>query len=190
LASDAGESELSEGSASRIDPRFDPRFQRGYAPETHGESDISEVRRVVPVPALPRESAAEPAVDATAAAAEDSAPARADDTADTAPSRPVATADAELATFLDDSGAVAPARFDAWFGAGWAIAVLATVVGASLWWASIMGETYSGPVSASERWLQVVGWALAPSLVEAGLLGIVVMLVWAGVRHARQEAAA
>ena len=181
---------MSGGSASRIDPRFDPRFQRGYAPEIHGaSSDISDVRRVVPVPPLPREGAAEPVVDATAVA-EDSAPARADDTADTAPSGPVATADAELATFLDDSGAVAPARFDAWFGAGWAITVLATVVGASLWWASIMGETYSGTVSASERWLQVVGWTLAPSLVEAGLLGIVVMLVWAGVRHARQEAAA
>jgi hypothetical protein len=179
---------VSEGTVPGIDPRFDPRFQRGYAPDTHGgSSDISEVRRVVPVPPLPPESAAGPAVDATAAVAEDAAPVQADDTA---PPGPVATADAELATFLDDSGAVAPARFDAWFGAGWAITVLVTVVGASLWWASVMGETFTGPVRASERWLQVVGWTLAPSLVEAGLLGIVAMLVWAGVRHARREAAA
>jgi hypothetical protein len=36
--------------------------------------------------------------------------------------------------------------------------------------------------------LQYAGWTIAPSLVQGGLLGIVGMLVWTGVRHARLEA--
>ena len=52
-----------------------------------------------------------------------------------------------------------------------------------------MTETYTGgPSSQGDRWLQVVGWTFAPSMVQGGVLGIVVMLVWTGLRHVRRTA--
>ena len=50
-----------------------------------------------------------------------------------------------------------------------------------------MAENPFSGVSQSDRWLQYVGWIVAPALIQGGLLGIVAMLVWTGIRWARRH---
>ncbi|GAA4379668.1 hypothetical protein [Agromyces bauzanensis] len=91
-----------------------------------------------------------------------------------------------LAALFETPSPERPSSIAPWFIAGWGVAVVASVVGVALWWSSIVSQDfYSGPSNESDRWLQLLGWMVAPSLVEAGLLGLVAMLVWTGVRHAR-----
>ena len=178
---------MSDGAAPRIDRRFDPRFQRGYVPDAGEPASAPEPE---PVPAAP-------SVEATAAAV-----ARPDGSAapgvgrQRSPDPPAGSrleshssimeSEEELApaVFLDDSGDGEPSRIGPWFAAGWAVAAVATVVGIGLWWASVTSENFYGPSSESERWLGIVSWTVAPSLIQAGLVAAVAMLVWSGVRHA------
>ena len=80
-----------------------------------------------------------------------------------------------------------PSPADPWFLAAWAVAVLAVVIGGAFWWAGMMAENPFSGVNQSDRWLQYVGWVVAPPLVEGGLIGIVAMLVWTGIRRARRQ---
>ncbi len=64
---------------------------------------------------------------------------------------------------------------------------MALALGASLALAGIMTENWMGPSNESDRWLQVIGWTVGPALVQGGLLGVVVMLVWTGLRRVRRE---
>lgn len=188
---------MSDGAAPRIDPRFDPRFQRGYVPDAATPPSPESQQQHEPERVAPNAEAS-----ATAAPRPDGSAGRraAGDARHPAPGAPAASgparhpsieeaneADPVLAVLLDKPPQGESSRFAPWFMAGWAVAVIATIVGAGLWWASVSSENYYGPVSQSERWLQMVGWTVAPSLIQAGLLGCVAMLVWTGVRHAARR---
>jgi hypothetical protein len=177
---------VSDGAAPRIDPRFDPRFQRGYVPDatTPPSGPGSEPERT---PELKPKRALEPEPAQRAQIAE--APVAVAPRQEPGPARRPSIVDADVeqsafAVFSDEPRPAESSRIEPWFAAGWVVAVIATLVGAGLSWASVSSENYYGPVSQSERWLQIVGWTVAPSLIQAGLVALVAMLVWAGVRHA------
>ncbi|WP_136708195.1 hypothetical protein [Agromyces sp. H66] len=201
---------MSEGKAPRIDPRFDPRFQRGYVPdaaagaaETPGApsapttghdaaapmrppatSEVPPIPGDAPVGGAAGRSVGPPAHPAVVGERPPGGAASAGTDARSAipEDEPVLT-DIFGPSSVEESRSIAP-----WFIAGWGVAVVATVVGVALWWTSIANQNYySGPVDESDRWLQAFGWMVAPSLIEAGLLAIVAMLVWTGVRHARRH---
>ena len=175
---------------SGIDPRFDPRFQRGYVPDVTEEHQHATVPResVVAPPARPTRP---PSDSATAPEAvpistrptpeDDRAPRAGADDGDP----PEPSPDAFETTFdeVDDE----PSPADPWFIAAWAVAALAVVIGGAFWWAGMMAENPFSGARQSDRWLQYVGWVVAPALVQGGLIGIVAMLVWTGIRRARRH---
>jgi hypothetical protein len=191
---------VSETNARSIDPRFDPRFQRGYVPDASAppaaESDAVRPAPTAPTaPAVPTAPSPAPAAAAPAPAIADAPlpatpePIRSEPIAEVVRERPSATPEtdpepvfAALTDPDDDSSGIAP-----WFIAGWGVSVVAVILGISLWWASITSRSYyGGPSNESDRWLQAFGWMVAPTLIEVGILSVVVMLVWAGIRHARR----
>ncbi|WP_448808317.1 hypothetical protein [Agromyces bauzanensis] len=190
---------MSEAKAP-IDPRFDPRFQRGYVPDAAAPA-AAEAPMVPTAPEVPASAPTPASVDDPVTATdgpEAEVPARPADPEPVRPAGDDASApigarspsdpepESALAALFEPSSQ-ASSTFAAWFTAGWGVSVVAAVLGVSLWWASIASQNYySGPGNESDRWLQAFGWMVAPSLVEAGLLGLVVMLVWTGLRHARR----
>ncbi len=178
---------MSENTVPRIDPRFDPRFQRGYDPDvaaTAPNDAAVSAPRDAPLPPVlspapdPHRPPREPHSGTPSQSACDSA--------HDVDSR--AIHDAELAWLEEeDSGPSAP---DPWFLGAWTVAVVAFALGATLALAGIMGEDYmGGPLDEGQRWLQLLGWTVAPAIAQGGLVGIVVMLVWTGVRYARRSVA-
>jgi hypothetical protein len=178
-----------------IDPRFDPRFQRGYDGEvdapvapfvdegTAADAAASVVERSTDV----GQRAVAPVADAPAAAEPVRRPAPA-----TAPAaRPAASTEPDEADdvfppeFAEADDEPSPA--DPWFLAAWGVAVIAIVVGGAFWWAGLMADNPFSGVNQSDRWLQYVGWVVAPSLIQGGLLGLVAMFVWTGIRWARRH---
>lgn len=171
---------------SGIDPRFDPRYQRGYVQDTAAAEAGDQPSAIViapadsmpPEPATPvgrPEQTSEPRPERGGPRVHAAAPER----------RPEAEDDDVLPAFdeVDDE----PSPADPWFVAAWAVAVLAVVIGGAFWWAGMMAENPFSGVSQSDRWLQYVGWVVAPALVQGGLIGIVGMLVWTGIRRARRQ---
>ncbi|TYL53320.1 hypothetical protein [Agromyces mariniharenae] len=180
-----------------IDPRFDPRFQRGY----EGDADASVAP---PLDAEPEADAAAPVVERSTpggspapAAAWTPAPA-ASVSPDRARTPAPAPAPAESASPADPEDDVlfppefaeaddGPSPAEPWFLAAWGVAVIAIVVGGAFWWAGLMADNPFSGVNQSDRWLQYVGWVVAPSLIQGGLLGLVAMFVWTGIRWARRH---
>ncbi|WP_448002519.1 hypothetical protein [Agromyces bauzanensis] len=191
---------MNEAKAPRIDPRFDPRFQRGYVPDAAAGAAPSPLEPRVPastpsaptaaVPPAPHDSGPKPAEPPSPREAQAVPEVTAVDVAAPgADARHPSVPEDEpgLAALFETPSADRPSSIAPWFVAGWGVAVVATVIGVALWWGAIASESfYSGPSNESDRWLQLLGWMVAPSLVEAGLLGLVAMLVWTGVRHARR----
>ena len=68
------------------------------------------------------------------------------------------------------------------------MSAVALALGAGLFFTAMMGQSVYGGIASNDMWLQYAGWTIAPALVQAGMLGIVGMLVWTGVRHARAHA--
>lgn len=190
---------MSETNTRSIDPRFDPRFQRGYVPDASappeaGSDAVRPAPTVPTVPAVPTAPSPAPADAAPAPAIPDAPlpatpePIRSEPIAEVVRDRPAATPETDREPVFgalvdpdDDASSITP-----WFMAGWGVSVIAAVVGVALWWAGVATESFYGPTNESERWLQVIGWSVAPALIEVGLIGVVVMLVWAGIRHARR----
>ena len=177
---------MSEGATTGIDPRFDPRYQRGYTghgvPEAPGadaaSAPSSGVSRVPEPPesvrslmAPSRDRAADHAVEVSARAA------GADDDPET------------FSGWITETEPAPETGVDRPFLAAWAVAAAALAIGAALFWAGISSFDYFGPSNEADRVLQTVSWTVAPSLVEVGCLGVVVMLVWTGLRRARAQAA-
>jgi hypothetical protein len=206
--------QVGESSAQRIDPRFDPRFQRGYVPGETGGSSASDASPdpAAPTPATsPAETGAADAPPAPSRGAADAPPAPSRAGARTsvasgeasaqgagagavaerpAPAGPGAESAAEVVSWFDEPEPEPdPPSADPWFLGAWTVSVVAFALGATLVLAGIMSEGYYGTPNESERWLQIVGWTVAPSLMQGGLLGIVVVLVWTGLRHARRAEA-
>lgn len=180
---------MSEGPETGIDARFDPRFQRGYVPDaaTTPQSTDSAAQ---PVVALPRRHAVDVPVEPV----------------EPVPSDPVPSVDAEpeasrggarqlvadaaashdrLPAEADDDDAFAgeerltPTRW-MWIALGACVAFV--VVGAVAFWVQASDPSnYIGGVRAGiDETFRLIVNTLAPALVQAGLIGIVVVLVtWA-----------
>jgi hypothetical protein len=218
---------MTETDTGRLDPRYDPRFQRGYAgaPATDAAADATPPEAELDVP-RPDTAIVEPqvdaAVDARADAAVDARPdaavldARRDAAVDARPdaavldARPDAAADATRpadpaqpsAAGADPAAASVPALdrvdrapeveasdasgADPWFVGAWALSAVVLVVGAGLIWGGVMTQEFFGPTDESDRLLQLAGWTIGPALVQVGLLGVVGMLGWSGVRYGRR----
>lgn len=195
---------MSETDARRLDPRYDARFQRGYAGEGRPDaaadaSETVESPHAVPQPAetvaAPAEAAREPAPPAPAPALEPPEPSALAALADPAsaseplpgPAPTVVAGDGAAAR--DEQDAPADSRRpDFWFLGAWVLAGGALVIGAALYWSGIMAQDFFGPTDESDRLLQLAGFTIGPALVQVGLLGLVGLLGWAGVRHARASA--
>ncbi|GGI44996.1 hypothetical protein BCL57_000740 [Agromyces flavus] len=187
-----------------FDPRYDARYQRGWAP---GESDDPEPDD----PAAPEDPAAladraDPPTD----------PVMASPVPDLAASGPVAAPapwndphpgpEAEPEPLAVDASEPVPSitpspspadvegRRDAAriiriaLGVSWAIAIAATLVGAGLIWSLIAVEDPFGIPAGGEVELMIRTLAqfVAPSLLSTGLLGMVALLVVDGLRRARR----
>ena len=162
---------MSEGSATGMDPRFDPRFQRGYSHEATevpvlDEGPTTDAAALpspddVEVPVAPALAGPpEPATEAAAVAQEASPDPG-------TPPHPVAT-----------QGPV-PTR---WLWIALAACAGFVVLGSAAFWVQATDPSnYIGGVRAGlDETVRLVVNALAPALVEAGLVGIVVVLVfWA-----------
>ena len=206
---------MSEGSATGIDPRFDPRFQRGYVPDAAAAPQVTDAAAapidVGPVrdrddgaaevlPALIRESGAARGLGSTAPTDGSASTRRASTgptsagptsthpTVSPAPTDDeVADADAVVASdgrfpeedVLAEDEHLSPTRW-LWIALGACVAFV--VVGAVAFWVQASDPSnYIGGVRAGiDETFRLVINALAPALVQAGVIGIVVVLVtWA-----------
>jgi len=194
---------VNEDPAPIIDPRFDPRFQRGYVhsgdgarsgsvPNASAESEapVSSdtpakndlvleppvVERVQPSQGNPVARAESPAPTVVPPVVDPEGPA-----AGPSPHAPVAGPD--TVPERDDG----PSPRDPWFLAAWGVAVAVVVVGSGLWWTALFNRDYLGPPPESDVWLEAIAWSSAPALAQAGLIAMVGLLVWTGVRHARRH---
>ena len=190
-------------SRERIDPRYDPRFQRGYVggeadapPHAEAPTSTSPVIAPVPVTREPRErvesdpTRAEPEPEPEPPAipephvAERSEPgaAAADRAAGTAgaadPADPADPADAGPADPESDLHA------RAWLIAGWLFS--GAILAGGLWWAwtaAIDPRYYTGmgnPTSDAFFFLQ---WTVPPAMVMIGAIGAVVVTTFAGLHQ-------
>ena len=183
---------MADGTATGIDPRYDPQFQRGYV--GHSASQGKEPTRRAPAPSRmepPRSARGAPTV--STATIDDRPSMSPSSSQPVAAMAPVGDADAgpvrgpAIESLFDEPGPVAPASADPWFLGAWTIAVLAVALGAALFLAGIMADYGMSMPSYNDRWLQTVAWTVAPSLVQGGMVGVVGMLVWTGLRHAQRE---
>jgi hypothetical protein len=208
---------VSEGSATGIDPRFDPRFQRGYVPDAAGAPQVTDAAAaaapvgVEPVrdhddgpaevlQALLRASGEARGLGSSAPADANASTGRASTErtstgrASTGPTASPATTDHEVADadavvasdgrfpeedVLAEEEHLSPTRW-MWIALGACFAFV--VVGAVAFWVQASDPSnYIGGVRAGiDETFRLVINALAPALVQAGVIGIVVVLVtWA-----------
>ena len=209
---------MTESNATGVDQRYDPRYQRGYAGGAETDAPASPSRSSRPLQRLQpsaqqRDSLQERERRASERTArpippeyQDFAPegratssgtpprASADPTTgarrDAEPTEPQAEGESASVAWFDESGAASasPGSADPWFLGAWAASAVALALGAGLFFTAMMGQSVYGGIASNDMWLQYAGWTIAPALVQAGLLGIVGMLVWTGVRHARAHA--
>jgi hypothetical protein len=168
-----------------IDPRFDPRFQRGYAP------DSAEVTDSGASADGPDRMAGGDAAEGVTAAPPSPAPARADSPNPVEPTPPEAArpldpvaADVPVpeggdSSQPEDEGGVASAT--RWLWVALASCAAFTAIGALLYWnlandqQRFMGAIGTPPEEAFRLFATV----LSPALVQAGVVGMVIVLaVW------------
>jgi hypothetical protein len=209
---------MTDSNATGVDPRYDPRFQRGYSGEMETDASGSPSpsrpprRSGSPQPTRPqRESLEELERRASERTARPHPPeyerfAPEERTVSSAPladasaQAPVAAGDraqhgvdphtdrdSVSVAWFDESGAASTGSADPWFLGAWVMSAVALALGAGLFLSAVMAQDPYGGGNLSDRWLQYAGWTIAPSLVQGGLLGVVAMLVWTGVRRARAQ---
>lgn len=189
---------MSEGrSAQGIDPRFDPRFQRGYVPSPESERAVVEAppQKFVRSPNAPAAPApgrlppvagrsVEPVEQAHVATPPANSEVRSADAAE-----PVASA--EIAAFeeADTEPASEPHTISRrWIVAAWAVAIAALALGFWLFW-NVAGDRgmYYGTASYDPV-LEQAAWTIAPPLMQAGAIGVVILLAWQAIRRAQRNA--
>lgn len=169
---------MSDGATTDIDPRFDPRFQRGYSGGVADAASSPAALRVPEPPESMRSRIAQANIGAPVPAPAAATVARAADLHD----------DPELfAGWVSEAELASEARADRPFLTAWAVSAAAVIIGAALLWTGISSANYFGPSTESDRVIQTLSWSVAPPLLQAGLLGVVVMLVWSGIRRARVQ---
>ena len=185
---------MSEGSATGIDPRFDPRFQRGYVPDVAAAPQVTDAA-AAPVDVEPVGDRDDGSAEVLQALIRESGEARGlgssaptDGSASTAPaSTGLTDADAVVASdsrfpeedVRPEEVHLSPTRW-MWIALGACVAFI--VVGAVAFWVQASDPSnYIGGVRAGiDETFRLVINALAPALVQAGVIGIVVVLVtWA-----------
>ncbi|MFB6612426.1 hypothetical protein ACFCVO_19050 [Agromyces sp. NPDC056379] len=190
---------MSDDATSGLDPRFDPRYQRGYDGSDAAEQSLpSDQHRSEP----PTGPVAHP-LDAGDRSAADPRPPVTEGTT----SRPAAASTSPSAR--EDAGAVGigvgadsdhdepefetqagaepepeSRRVGRWFAAAWAMLGISLVVGLAVTWAvNSDPNTYTG-INSNDL-LRQMSWMIAPNLVRFGLIGTVGLTVWIGVRQVR-----
>ncbi|MDQ0577735.1 hypothetical protein [Agromyces albus] len=192
---------MSEGrSAQGIDPRFDPRFQRGYVPSPESEAAAVEtppqkVVRSPPAPTapapgrIPRLAArsAEPAEHAHVAM-----PPTTSEVASADAAEPDASVDPAVFVEPDlegvDEAEERPTRWR-WLWIALGASVGCVMLGVGLFWsyASDPGGYMGRPGTGYDATLAQFVMSLAPGLVQAGVIGVVVALASMAIFGRRKE---
>ena len=194
-------------SRERIDPRYDPRFQRGYVggeadapPHAEAPTSTSPVVSPVPVTREPRErvesdpTRPEPEPDPQAIpeprVAERSEP-RAAAAADPADGEVRAADPADdvigAADRPSDAGPADPEsdlRARAWLIAGWLFS--GAILAGGLWWAwtaAIDPRYYTGIGNSTSDAFFFLQWTVPPAMVMIGAIGAVVVTTFAGLHQ-------
>jgi hypothetical protein len=194
-----------------IDPRFDPRFQRGYVPDAAAAMSA-------PVPPLRAPTVSASAPNADSAASDDPAAAilgllahaQAEQLARTGHERDDADAvddervepdspaftwavEPQLRPQLQpqlDAGPVVDASPARWFWIALAACILFVVVGVALFWNGASDRTtFMTAPSGVEGVFYQYSMMLAPALVQAGTIGAVAVLVMWAIRGRRTAGA-
>lgn len=191
---------MSEGrSAQGIDPRFDPRFQRGYVPSPESEAAAVETppQKVVRSPRGPTAPvsgrlpplAARPTGPAEHAnvAAPPHAEVRSTDAAEPDASvDPVVFVDPDL-DVVDESEEGRTRWRWLWIALGASVGCVMLGVGMFWSYASDPGGYMGRPATGYDATLAQFSMALAPGLVQAGVIGMVVALASMAIFGRRKE---
>jgi len=171
---------VSDGAAADMDPRFDPRFQRGYSGDGAIPTDAAATplpQAATPLPAAPR------VPDPPTAAPDAIAPTQRIAAMPSRPAADVVPGAGELVAPLGDHGAVleddattGEPTTRTWLIAGWV--VTAAAFGLGLWWSwSVHSDIglYTGGMTSGDQVFRELGWALSPALLTGGAIGAVVV---------------
>lgn len=180
---------MSDDATTGIDPRFDPRFQRGYVPSPESERTVVEppqkVVRPARVPAPPAARRLPPVAARPAGTTEQAhvaTPPTNSEVRSADAAEPVASV--EMAAFEEPEPDTISRR---WIVAAWVVAIGALALGFWLFW-SVNGDLgmYTGS-SSIDPVLQQAAWTIAPPLMQAGGVGFVVLLAWQAIRRAQRN---
>ncbi|MFC9917490.1 hypothetical protein [Agromyces binzhouensis] len=196
-----------------FDPRFDPRYQRGWSGRSEDDSAPGEPGPSVEATSAPPATAPDGSPEGSRPDPSDGPdttgpdPAGRDTTGpdttgpdttgpdttgrpDAADPEPAGTAPTTAdPTSRNDRPHVpdghAARIMRAAVGGAWAVALLAVVFGAGLvWWRLTRGDTYYATRDAGDIMVETLALSVAPSLLAAGLAGVVVLTVADGLRRA------
>ena len=191
---------MSDGTATGIDPRYDPQFQRGYVrPDVPTEGRVTRPalsRPSAPAAPPPLDNAVEfmqsafiqSAVDRAAAAdrvafnrigSAGEPPRELDDEPAAPRDAPATPPDAQTAP-ADDPDDV---HLRLWFIAGWVLTGAMFAVGASWVWAVYSDPRYYTGSAPVDMVFQQLMWTLAPGIMQVGAVGLVLVTTLAGARQ-------
>jgi hypothetical protein len=169
----------------RFDPRFDPRFQRGYEPPTDSARPAPDAAAPV-APIIAAQAEQDPGAGPGAAARSAPDAAVEDEPAAGAPDAQAAPAAAPDPT----AGALGRAGADRarpWLIAAWIVAAGVIATGSVLVGIAVTSVRVIQPTGTIDQavMVQVTSFSIAPSLIEIGVIGLVVLIAVSGVRRAR-----
>lgn len=172
---------MSSSSTPEIDPRFDPRFQRGYSGEGQA-APVSEPDE----PALFRSPIRDTGGSRDGMMpSTDSVPHVEDPPVTDAAPPPASEPNApDPGVEVEYPGT--PLRI--WFVAAWILAAAAILLGTGLIWAGNSDTGFYTGTSSNDV-LRNLSWIVGPSLLRFGLIAAVGVTTWAGVRQATRHEA-
>lgn len=163
---------MSDGAAAGIDPRFDPRYQRGYdghgATGGAGDASVQPMPTVmrVPDPPAPERITVSPRIVSMPLVANDDAP---------DPDATPAAHGTGGESFEGPAGSDGPTA-RSWLITGWTMT--AVVFGIGLWWSwSVHSDVgrYLGGIASGDLAFYELGWSVSPALMTGGAVGAVVV---------------
>ncbi|MEF3402725.1 hypothetical protein [Agromyces sp. CCNWLW203] len=186
---------MTDDATSGIDPRFDPRYQRGYdGSDAAVAPHPSEQRRSEPaagsLPPTLQSGEARPPAEVGPPVIANTNPAPESSTASSSPSARASTGPGHDGPVFETDAVGEPEPEPAqesrlvrrWFAAAWAMLGVCVVAGLAVTWAvNSDPNTYTG-INPNDL-LRQLSWVVAPNLVRVGLVGIVGLTVWIGVRQ-------
>lgn len=184
-------------SRERIDPRYDPRFQRGYVggeadapPHAESPTPTSPVVAPVPVTREPRERVESSPTRLEPEPEREPQPPAIPEPHLAEPIEPSAAAAADPATGTAEPADVGPADPEsdlharAWLIGGWLFS--GTILAGGLWWAwtaAIDPRYYTGLGNSTSDAFFFLQWTVPPAMVMIGALGAVVVTTFAGLHQ-------